>query len=44
MDEQEWKYSTGLGMQTYMLLCFSALFDNDFAQMFLEFVGTVDCS
>jgi hypothetical protein len=41
MDGQQWKYSTGLGMQTYMLLFFSAFFDNDFAQMFLEFAGTV---
>ena len=39
MDGQEWKYFTGLGMQTYMLLFFNAFFDNDFAQMFLEFAG-----
>ena len=41
MDRQEWKYSTRLGMQTYVLLFFSAFFDNYFAQMFLEFAGTV---
>ena len=40
MDRQEWKYFTGLGIQTYMLLFFNAFFDNDFAQMFLEFAGT----
>jgi hypothetical protein len=26
MDVQKWKYFTGLGMQTYMLLFFNAFF------------------
>jgi hypothetical protein len=41
MDRQEWKYSTWVGVQACLLLFFSVFFNNDFAQMFLEFAGTV---